>query len=602
MNHDIQTSFDTHILIRYADTKEVLGEGKNAIHPQNMSRVIARALANEPNSIFHRIAFGNGGTYTDAASNVVFNPPNDGISGGWEARLYNETYSEVVDENNVDFKTDPGSADVNNVRIAGGASPADDPEGGGVTSVEVGRKSNIVVTVVINENEPAGQVPTQNVGPIVEDDETYFMFDEIGLYSPGRPAKSTSGYSTVNVGTEKTSTNTTNLTPDTNYNLPLVVDGVNMLCVIHTPASGTGSAGSFTYGDICEGINSGAWIISGDDVDEAVLVYITDRSGGAYPSILGMQSYGYLTFESKTTGAASTVELTCNTSDSLNFFNVITNGVCGNVNLNAVAGVAAGVANDPVNPANERERLLTHFIFDPILKSKDRAIEIVYTLTVSVGRTTGPQVTQETGTPLPTPSPTPTPTTSVTPTVTPTISVTPTITPTISVTPTATPEPEAPSVNMNIFSFDGVNVADNPDVNVLEMTSDNGAVTVYGGYIQVTGIWEEDAGLYNLTITDWDQDASAEDTMTGTFSAAGRFGGDYDSDTGGDPFLSPEWSTNSGLGLDVIGINRIGANVNFGFSGSFDVYGTAIVSLWKAGEEDPIAQRTINWSGQNSLS
>lgn len=427
MMHELPISFDTKIVVRDAKTKEVLRVGKNAIHPQNMSRVIARALANEPNALIHRIAFGNGGTYTDAAGNVVFNAPNDGNSGGWEARLYNETYSEIVDELHPDFKSDPGSADVNTVRMAGGASPADDPEGGGVTSVEVGRKSNIVVTVVINENEPNGQMPTQNLGPVVEEDETFFMFDEIGLYSPGKPAKSTSGYSTVNVGAAKTSVDVTNLSPNTNYNVPLVVNGTSLLAVIHTPASGTGAAGTFTYGDICEGINTGNWLVSGDSINDYVTVYITDRSGGAYPTILGMQSYGFLTFESKTTGITSSVLLTCSTGDAANFFNVITNGVCGNVNVNNVPGVAAGVANDPVNPANERERLLTHFIFDPVLKSRDRAIEIVYTLTISVGRTTDSQVIEVTSTP--TPSPTPTPTVSVTPSPTP---IAPTVTPTPS--------------------------------------------------------------------------------------------------------------------------------------------------------------------------
>lgn len=444
MNHELlPIHFDTRVVIRYADTKEVIRVGKNAIHPQNMSRVIARALANEPNALIHRIAFGNGGTYTDAAGNTVFNPPNDGNSGGWEARLYNETYSEIVDELNPNFKTDPGSADVNTVRMAGGASPEDDPEGGGVTSVEVGRKSNIVITMVINENEPNGQVPSQNLGTVVEADETFFMFDEIGLYSPGKPAKSTNGYSTVSVGSGKTSSDTTNLLPNTNYNLPIVVDGASLLAVVLTPASGSGAAGSFTYGDICEGINTGAWLTSGDSIDNVVTVYITDRSGGAYPTIFGMQSYGFLTFQSKNTGSTSNVVLTCNTTDTANFFNIITNGVCGNVNVNNVQGVSAGVANDPVNPANERERLLTHFIFDPILKSSDRAIEIEYTLTVSVSRTTDSQVTQVT--PTPTPSATPTPSVTATSTPTPTVSDTATPTPTVSDTPTPTPTP-SPSV------------------------------------------------------------------------------------------------------------------------------------------------------------
>lgn len=391
MKDTLPISISTHILIRDRESKQVLREGSNAIHPQNMSRIIARALSNESNSIIHRMAFGNGGTYTDAASNVVFNVPNDGVSGGWEARLYNETYSEIVDEESVDFKTDPGSADVNNVRTSGGAFPADDPDGGGVTSVEVGRKSNVIVTVVINENEPSGQVLTQDLGPMVEEDETYFMFDEIGLYSPGKPAKATSGFTTVNIGSNKTSTDSTNLVAETVYQFPVLVDGLTFLATITTPASGTGTAGSFTYGDLCEGINTGDWV-TGDNLNGVLFAYITDRSGGAYSSIIGLQSYGYLTFESLTTGTGSSVVLTCN-ADVDNIFNVLTNAVCGNVNVNSSVGATAGIANDAVTTLNERERLLTHFIFDPILKSKDRAIEIIYTLTISVGRTADAEIT-----------------------------------------------------------------------------------------------------------------------------------------------------------------------------------------------------------------
>jgi hypothetical protein len=56
------------------DLGNVLLDKNNAIHPQNMSRVIARALANENNFYIHRIAFGNGGTLTDAAYTITYRP------------------------------------------------------------------------------------------------------------------------------------------------------------------------------------------------------------------------------------------------------------------------------------------------------------------------------------------------------------------------------------------------------------------------------------------------------------------------------------------------------------------------------------------------
>ena len=96
------------------DRGEVLLDKSNAVHPQNMARVMARALAGEDNSKIYRIAFGNGGTLTDAAFTVTFNTPNDGQSPDvrtWDSRLYNETYSEVIDEGDALLGSDPGSAD-----------------------------------------------------------------------------------------------------------------------------------------------------------------------------------------------------------------------------------------------------------------------------------------------------------------------------------------------------------------------------------------------------------------------------------------------------------------------------------------------------------
>ncbi|MNE96638.1 hypothetical protein D3C80_1948600 [compost metagenome] len=52
----------------------------------------------------------------------------------------------------------------------------------------------------------------------------------------------------------------------------------------------------------------------------------------------------------------------------------------------AVNGKQAGIANDVTNYANERERMLTHIIFSPVLKSANRSLIITYTLTISIAR------------------------------------------------------------------------------------------------------------------------------------------------------------------------------------------------------------------------
>lgn len=401
MFSDLNVNVMGHVKITDADTNEVLLDKKNAIHPQNMSRIIARALAREPNSYIHRIAFGNGGTVTDPTGQIILNPPNDGRNGSWESRLYNETYSEIVDELSPDFGSDPGSAEPGNVRTGGGSVPEDDPAGGGVFSQEVGSKSNVVISVFLNKNEPTGQIATINdFGVEIDERESTFVFDEIGLYSPGKQAAATSGHSSVNVG-NKTSEDIALLSPLATYTMTYAIDGQTYVTYVTTPAGGSGTGGAFTYGDLCDGLNTGSWISSGDDFTAVARVFITDRTGGlSYSTITNKESYGFLTFRSLTTGSTSTVELFCDSNNSTDIFRALTNNICANVNVNAKAGVDAGVLNDTIDSDNERERLLTHIVFPPITKTADKALNIVYTLTISVARTTDSRViqTQQAGT------------------------------------------------------------------------------------------------------------------------------------------------------------------------------------------------------------
>lgn len=181
------------------------------------------------------------------------------------------------------------------------------------------------------------------------------------------------------------------------YQISIDVDGSTYSATLTVPNGGSGPIGQITMGDICEGINTGAWITDGDRINNLVDVYITDRSGGTYPTIIGKQSYGFLLFQSKTRGAGSSVNLNCCTGSPTNFFNVLTSGSCVNVNVNQEAGENAGVANDPTYPNNERERLLTHLIFKPIHKASNRSLKIVYILTVSVPKTTDSQTEVITG-------------------------------------------------------------------------------------------------------------------------------------------------------------------------------------------------------------
>jgi hypothetical protein len=399
MKDGLKIGIDGHLFIKNETHNEVMLDQHNAIHPQNMSRIIARALANEPNSIIGRMAFGNGGTFVDVGSNVVFNLPNIGEVSGWESRLYNETYSEIVNETDADWKLDLGSAGPGVVRTGGGSNISGDPvEGGGVTSQEVGTKSNVIVSAFLNAGEPSGQNES-----IISPDGDTFIFDEIGLFSPGKQAANSPGYTSIDVGNKLS----LNISPinDTYYGGEIrlnvtTTDPDNPEALVTLDATytvpiggGTGTNGEITYGDVCQGINGtgiNAWTYTGQgaDISRALILYITDNSGGLYNTMEQMESYGFLTFMSRVPGEASSVTINeCSatlTGSAHQLPYVLSSGDCNAVNVNNVDGDSLGSSNDAGSPENERERLLTHIIFTPIPKATDISISITYTLTVSV--------------------------------------------------------------------------------------------------------------------------------------------------------------------------------------------------------------------------
>lgn len=383
MNDDFSTRVIGHVVVKehdkVGDAGRVLLDQKNAVHPQNMARIFARALANESNYFIHRIAFGNGGTDIDVASNIIYNPPRDGLNPGdnyWEARLYNETYSEVVDDSNLNIGSGPGS------------TPTGDPDtiehvsGPGVRSVEdltVGSTvSSVVINAVINPDEPGGQSESQEGGIEGETNlNSDFTFDEMGLFTDGSPQTNTSGYQDINVG-GKESKHDTGLAPNSTYSFTIEIDGGTPINIsVTTPTVGTGDGVSaplnaITYGDLVTVLN-----IPGGDLDSAgARALITDdiatQDGG-------IETYGFLRFESYSSGSISKISLTDTT-----MFAALT----GFLSLESpINGTNAGVRNDPLTPENERERLLTHLVFSPVTKTADRVLSITYTLNIVVART-----------------------------------------------------------------------------------------------------------------------------------------------------------------------------------------------------------------------
>jgi hypothetical protein len=132
-------------------------ERKNAIHPQNMALVVARALAREDNGYVLNLVFGNGGTFYNTSNVLVYKSPN---TIGSNATLYNQTYTVQVDE------TTSGTPTTNSVVALPSPAPS-------LTAL-------VVVTAQLSALEPLGQAVADN---LTTNPEAAFVFDEIGLQS-----------------------------------------------------------------------------------------------------------------------------------------------------------------------------------------------------------------------------------------------------------------------------------------------------------------------------------------------------------------------------------------------------------------------------------
>lgn len=143
------------VLIRDPETGEVFVDKKNAIHYENMSEAIANAMANRSSGHVHEMVFGNGASTVSGTGAITYFPPN--VTGS-DARLYNQTFSKVVDDSsplNID-----GSK--NYLRVQHKLNAV---------------FSDIVITCYLGYSEPAGQEAFDDA----TDNDGNFVFDEIGL-------------------------------------------------------------------------------------------------------------------------------------------------------------------------------------------------------------------------------------------------------------------------------------------------------------------------------------------------------------------------------------------------------------------------------------
>jgi hypothetical protein len=309
---------------------------------------------------------------------VTFKSPNDGQppdTQTWDSRLYNETYSEIVDESSVSLGVDPGSADDRvGVRAGGGSNPAGDLGTTGVFSTSLGLTSEVAIQVILNPNEPSGQLVNDQTSASTD---SSFTFDEIGLYTTGAPARDSTGIQDVDVG-DRNSEDFTSLLELETYDFWITVDGGTPVNISFTVPLGMNNP---TYGTLCEALNTTdvAWSVS-SALPLNSKITITDTTFGTYPSIEGKQTFGFLRFTSGTAGEDSSVELAVGTTNDMFL------ALPGTIVLPAVNGVNKGVQDFPTDPNREQERLLTHLIFTPVLKAANRTLTITYTLTIAVAR------------------------------------------------------------------------------------------------------------------------------------------------------------------------------------------------------------------------
>jgi len=162
LSDEIKIKIEGHIkIVEYENIEDVGDESKgrvvldkrNAVHEENASILIARAIANRENGSIFTMHFGTGGATVDPLGNILFATPN--TSGA--ADLNTPVYFEVVDDNQ--------------------AAPAGNQMA--VRHINGTLFSDVEIRCVIDKNEPFGQAAFDNVG--VNLNTSLFVFDEIGL-------------------------------------------------------------------------------------------------------------------------------------------------------------------------------------------------------------------------------------------------------------------------------------------------------------------------------------------------------------------------------------------------------------------------------------
>lgn len=146
-----------HVLVRDAETKEILLDKMNAIHQENVSSVLALGFSNRPNGHIHEMVFGNGASTVSGTGAITYFPTN---TTGVNAQLYSQTYRKIVDDQSPLMPSTDRATNFITVEHTTGNLYTD-----------------IIVTCTLGYNEPSGQEAFDTATSI----EGTYVFDELGL-------------------------------------------------------------------------------------------------------------------------------------------------------------------------------------------------------------------------------------------------------------------------------------------------------------------------------------------------------------------------------------------------------------------------------------
>ena len=120
------------------------------------------------------------------------------------------------------------------------------------SSTSLGLTSEVRVEVILNPDEPSGQLVNDQTSASMD---SSFTFDEIGLFTTGAPARDSTGSQDIDVG-DKNSTDQTQLlsssSPEIIYGFGIKVDGAATFANITFKPPHDNP----TYGELCEAINT----------------------------------------------------------------------------------------------------------------------------------------------------------------------------------------------------------------------------------------------------------------------------------------------------------------------------------------------------------